>query len=224
MDGRTADRGNPQNRTRNWSGQGWMLGAICPSSSKARQNGLLDLSQQNKKAPFAEGPERIFQCLKEKISQGYHAVNVSGEIVLARYAEGTIWPEKAPDVGGSSPETGGMSTALAQNLPGTFPRAETAHSRIIWLVPVDAAKLTVKVLFNPRQSRAMFQTGRPTSKTGWRRSLPEHIQSHPVIRSIFTFWAEISGSIPIPGTFGPTWPLDTGRMHRGPEAFLPWSR
>ncbi|MDA8112379.1 MAG: hypothetical protein M0T83_08005, partial [Nitrospiraceae bacterium] len=168
---------------------------------------------------FGEGPERIFQCLKEKISQGYHPVNVFGEIVLVRFAEDMTKRVKAPDVGASSPETGGMSTAPALNLPGNFPMAKTAHSRIIWLVPVDATRLTLKVLFNTHQSRARFLSGRTASKAGWRRSLPEHNQSHPVIQSITTFWEDISGSISTPGTCGPTWLLVIGRMGRGPDVF-----
>ena len=117
----------------------WTSGAICPGLSKGRQEGLPGLSQQNKKAPFAEGPEGIFQCTRKKVPQEYHAINGFGEIILVRFAEDMIRPEKAPDAGGSSPETGGMSIAPALNLPGNFPRAKTARSRIIWMVLADAA-------------------------------------------------------------------------------------
>ena len=103
---------------------------MCLDGSKARQDRLPDQIQQNKKAPFAEGPERIFKCLKEIMPQEYHAVNVSEEIVLVQFVGVAISQEKAPDVGASSPEMGVTSTAPGLNLPGIFPRAETAHSHI----------------------------------------------------------------------------------------------
>lgn len=74
-----------------------MNGAICPDLLKERQNKVPDLSQKNKKAPFGEGPERILQCTRKKIPQEYPAINGFGKIILVRFAEDMIRPEKAPD-------------------------------------------------------------------------------------------------------------------------------
>ena len=100
-----------------------MTGAISPGTSRARQDGLPNPGQKNKKAPLAEGPERIFQCLKGIMPQEYHTVNVFGEIVLVRFAVDTIWPEKAPDVGDSSPETGDLHIVPARNMAESCLRA-----------------------------------------------------------------------------------------------------
>ena len=139
-----------------------MVGAISPGSLKERQDGLQDPGQKNKKAPFGEGPERIFQCLKGIMPQEYHPVNVFGEIVLVRFAGDRIWPEKAPDVGASSPETGDLRIVPERNMPRICLRARMDPMFIFWLVLADAGKLIVKALINLLLPRAMFLTGQRT--------------------------------------------------------------